>query len=171
MVEVAGEGVAESSAGGCEVVAGESSDVSGRHDARMGDQRPVGRVGLGREHIEAKAGEVPGIQVGDGGVGVEEGAAGDVDEPGARAHGSEHGVVDEGRLAGLITGRDDDRVDAGDTVEEAVGGVDGGEGRDGAVWQMAAHAGDGHVESGEPTGDLGADGPAPTMQAAVPARE
>jgi hypothetical protein len=34
---------------------------------------------------------------------VEQGAAGDVDEPGAWAHGPKHGVVDEGRLAGLIT--------------------------------------------------------------------
>jgi hypothetical protein len=34
--------------------------------------------------------------VGDGGVGVEEGAAGDVDEPGAGAHGSKHGVVTRG---------------------------------------------------------------------------
>ena len=75
------------------------------------------------------------------------------------AHGSKHGVVDEGRLAGLMTGRDDDRVGVGDTVEEAVRAVDGGEGRDGAVWGMAAHAGDGHVEGSEPAGDLGADGP------------
>jgi hypothetical protein len=102
---------------------------------------------------------VPGIQVGDGGVGVEEGAAGDVDEPGAGAHGSKHGVVDEGRLASLMTGRDNDRVDVGHAVEEAVGAVDGAEGRDGAVWGMAAHAGDGHVEGSEPAGDPDADGP------------
>jgi hypothetical protein len=86
------------------------------------------QVGLGREHVEANAREVPGIEVSDRGVGVEEGAAGDVDEPGAKAHGSKHGVVDEGRLAGLMTGRDDDRVGVGDAVEEAVGGVDGSEG-------------------------------------------
>jgi hypothetical protein len=71
MIEVAGQGIAESSAGGCEVVAGEGGGVGGRHDAAVGDQRPVGWVGLGREHVEAKACEVPGIQVGDGGVGVE----------------------------------------------------------------------------------------------------
>ena len=97
--------------------------------------------------------------MGDGGVGVKEGAPGDVDEPGAGAHGPKDGVVDEGRLAGLMTGRDDDRVGVGDAVEEAVGGVDGGEGRDGAVRGMAAHAGDGHVEGSEQAGDLGADGP------------
>ena len=106
--------------------------MGGRHDARVGDQWPVGRVGLCREHVEAKAGEVPGIQVGDGGAGVEQGAAGDVDEPGALAHGPKHGVFDQGRLAGLITGRDDDRVGTGDAVEEAVGGVEGRKGRDGA---------------------------------------
>ena len=83
MIEVAAEGVAESSAGGCEVVAGEGSGVGGRHDARVGGEWPVVRIGLGWEHVEANAGEVPGVQVGDGGVGVEEGAAGDVDEPGA----------------------------------------------------------------------------------------
>jgi hypothetical protein len=33
-----------------------------------------------------------------------------------------------------MTGRDNDRVDVGHAVEEAVGAVDGGEGRDGAVW-------------------------------------
>ena len=81
MIEVANEGIAESSAGSCEVVAGEGGGVGGRDDARVGDQWPVGRVGLGREHVEANAGELPGVQVGDGGVGVEEGAAGDVDEP------------------------------------------------------------------------------------------
>jgi hypothetical protein len=85
MIEVAGEGIAESPAGGCEVVAGKGGGVGGRHDARVADQRPVGRVGLGREHVEADAGEVPGIEVGEGGVGVEEAAAGDVDEPGAPA--------------------------------------------------------------------------------------
>src|SRR3984885_7072773 len=42
-VEVAGEGIAEASAGGCEVVGGEGGDVGGRHDARGGDQRTVGR--------------------------------------------------------------------------------------------------------------------------------
>jgi hypothetical protein len=114
VIEVAGERVAESSAGGCEVVAGEGGGVSRRHDARMGDQWPVGWIGLGREYIEANTGEVPGIQVSDGGVGVEEAAAGDVDEPGTGTHGSKHGVVDEGRLAGLISGRDDDRVGTDD---------------------------------------------------------
>jgi hypothetical protein len=44
----------------------------------------------------------------------------------ARIHSGR--VVDEGRLAGLMTGRDDDRVGVGDAVEEAVGGVDGSEG-------------------------------------------
>ena len=83
MIEVADQGVAEPPAGG-------------------------GRVRLGREHIKADAGQVPGIPVGDGGVGVEEGAAGNVDEPGAGTHGPEHGVVDERRLAGLMAGRDDD---------------------------------------------------------------
>ena len=53
MIEVADQGVAEPPAG-------------------------VGRVRLGREHIKADAGQVPGIQAGDGGVGVEEGAAGNV---------------------------------------------------------------------------------------------
>jgi hypothetical protein len=53
----------------------------------------------------------------------------------------------------------DDRVDVGHALEEAVGGVDGGEGRHGAVWGMAAHASDGHVEGSEPAGDLRADGP------------
>jgi len=48
---------------GCELVAGEGGGVSGRHDARVGGQRPVGRVGLGWEHVEADAGQVPGIQV------------------------------------------------------------------------------------------------------------
>jgi hypothetical protein len=43
--------------------------VGGRHDARVDDEWPVGRVGLGREHVKAKAGEVPGTQVGEGGVG------------------------------------------------------------------------------------------------------
>ena len=38
MVEVGGEGIAESPAGGCEVVAGEGGGVGGRHDARVGDQ-------------------------------------------------------------------------------------------------------------------------------------
>lgn len=159
MIEVADEGIAESSAGSCEVVAGEGGGVGGRDDARVGDQWPIGRIGLGREHVEANAGEVPAIQVGDGGVSVEEGAAGDVDEPGAGAQGSKHGVVDEGWLAGLMTGRDDDRVDVGYTLEEAVGGVDGDEGRHGAVRGMAAHSGDRHVEGGEPAGDLRADGP------------
>ena len=37
MIEVTGEGVAESPARGCEVVAGEGSGVGGRHDARVGD--------------------------------------------------------------------------------------------------------------------------------------
>ena len=64
--------------------------------------------------------------MGQGGLGVEEGAAGDVDEPSTGAHGSKDGVVDEWRLPGLMTGRDDDGVDVGDAVEEAVGGVDGG---------------------------------------------
>jgi hypothetical protein len=132
--------------------------VGRRHDVRVGSQRPAGGVGLGRENVEAQAGEVPGVQVGDGGVGVDEGAAGDVDQPGAGAHGPEHGVVDEGRRAGLMTGREDDRVGAGDAVEEPVGGVDGGEGRDGAACRMAANAGDGHAEGREPAGDLGADG-------------
>jgi hypothetical protein len=90
---------------------------------------------------------------------VEQGAAGDVDEPGAWAHGPKHGVVDEGRLAGLITGRDDDRAGVGDAVEEAAGGVEGRKGRDGAIRGMPAHAGDGHVEGSEPAGDLGADSP------------
>ena len=71
MIEVGGEGVAESSAGRCEVVTGEGGGVGGRHDARVAEQRPAGGVGLGREHIEPDAGEVPAIQVGDGGVGVE----------------------------------------------------------------------------------------------------
>jgi hypothetical protein len=65
MIEVAGEGVAESSARGREVVAGEGGGVSGRHDARVAGQRPAGRIGLGGEHVEANACEVPGIQVGD----------------------------------------------------------------------------------------------------------
>jgi hypothetical protein len=43
LIEVAGEGIAESSASGCEVVAGEGGGVGGRHDARVGDQWPVGR--------------------------------------------------------------------------------------------------------------------------------
>jgi hypothetical protein len=157
MVEVGGEGVAESSAGSCEVVAGEGGGVGGRHDARVGEQRSVGRVGLGREYVDPDAGEVPGVEVGQGGLGVEEGAAGDVDEPSTGAHGSKDGVVDEWRLPGLMTGRDDDGVDVGDAVEEAVGGVDGGEGRDGAAGRMAAYAGDGHVEGSEPAGDLGAN--------------
>jgi hypothetical protein len=37
MIEVPGEGIAESSAGGCEVVAGEGGGVGGRHDARVAD--------------------------------------------------------------------------------------------------------------------------------------
>lgn len=37
MIEVAGEGVAESPARGREVVAGEGGGVGGRHDARVGD--------------------------------------------------------------------------------------------------------------------------------------
>jgi len=61
--------------------------------------------------------------------------------------------------ASLMTGRDNDRVDVGHAVEEAVGAVDSGEGRDGAVWGMAAHAGDGHIEGSEPAGDPDADGP------------
>ena len=48
--------------------------------------------------------------------------------------------------------------DVGDAVEETVGGVDGGEGRNRAVRGTAAHAGDGHAEGSEPEGDLGADG-------------
>ena len=57
MIEVGGEGVAESSAGSRAVVAGEGGGVGGHHDARVGEQRPVGRVGLDREHVEAEAGE------------------------------------------------------------------------------------------------------------------
>ena len=57
-----------------------------------------------------------------------------------------------------LAGRDDDRVDSGDAVEETVGGVDGGEGRDGTVRRTAANAGDGHAEGSEPERDLGADG-------------
>ena len=106
-VEVGGEGVAESSAGSCEVVAGEGSGVGGRHDARVGEQRSVGGVGLGREHVEPDAGEVPDVEVGEGGLCVEEGAAGDIDEPSAGAHGSKDGVVDEWRLPGLMTCRDE----------------------------------------------------------------
>ena len=102
MIEVTGEGVAKSPAGGCEVVAGEGGGVGGGHDARVGEEWPVGRVGLGREHIKPDAGEAPGVEEGEGGFGVEQGAAGDVDEPGAGAHGSEHGLVDEGRLPGAI---------------------------------------------------------------------
>src|SRR5712692_3109768 len=83
---------------------------------------------------------------------------GNVDEPGAWAHRSEYAVVDEGRLPSLITGRDDDGVDVGDAVEEVVGGVDGGERRDGAAWRIAAYTRDGHVEGSEPAGDLGTDG-------------
>src|ERR1700733_13821793 len=143
VIEVAGEGIAEAPAGGCEVVAGQGGGGGGRHDARGADQRPVGRVELGREHVEANAGEVPGIEVDEGGVGVEEAAAGDVDQPGARAHGSKHGVVDEGRLARLITGRDDDRVNVGDAVEEAGGGVDGGKGGGRAVWGVGGQRGGG----------------------------
>jgi hypothetical protein len=158
MIEVGGEGLTESSASSCEVVAGERGGVGGRHDARVGNQWTVGGVGLGREHVEPDTGEAPRVEVGERGLGVEEGAAGDVDEPSPRAHGSQHGVVDEGRLPGLVTGRDDDGVDFGDAVEKAVGGVDGGERRDGAAGRMAAYAGDGHLEGGEPAGDLGADG-------------
>jgi hypothetical protein len=33
--------------------------VGGGHGARVGDQWPVGSAGLGREHVEANAGEVP----------------------------------------------------------------------------------------------------------------
>jgi hypothetical protein len=69
VIEVAGEGVAESTACGCEVVAGEGGGVGGRHDARVGDQWPVGRMGLRREHVEAKAGEVPGYSGGRPAVG------------------------------------------------------------------------------------------------------
>ncbi len=50
MIDVGGEGVAESSAGSCEVVAGEGSGVGGRHNVRVGEQWPIGGVGLGREH-------------------------------------------------------------------------------------------------------------------------
>ncbi len=156
--EVSGEGVTESSAGSREVVAGEGGGVGGRHNVRVGEQWPIGGVGLGREHVEPDAGEVPGVEVREGGLGVEEAAAGNVDEPGAWAHRSEYGVVDEGRLPSLITGRDDDGVDVGDAVEEVVGGVDGGERRDGAAWRMAAYTRDGHVEGSEPAGDLGTDG-------------
>ena len=52
MIEVGVEGVAESSAGRCEVVAGEGGGVGGRHHARVAEQWPVGGVGLGREHAE-----------------------------------------------------------------------------------------------------------------------
>ena len=99
MIEVGGEGVAESSAGSREVVAGEGGGVGGRHDVRVGEQWPVGGVGLGREHVEPDAGEVPGVEVGEGGLGVEEGAAGDVDEPGAGAHGSEYACRRRGAAA------------------------------------------------------------------------
>jgi hypothetical protein len=37
--------------------------------------------------------------------------------------GSKFGVADEGRLAGLVTGRNGDRVGVGDAVEETVGAV------------------------------------------------
>lgn len=37
MIEVGGDGVAESPTGGREVVAGEGCGVGGRHDARVGD--------------------------------------------------------------------------------------------------------------------------------------
>jgi len=59
MIEVGGEGVAESSAGRCEVVAGEGGGVGGRHDARVAEQRPAGGVGLGREHIEPMPARCP----------------------------------------------------------------------------------------------------------------
>src|ERR1700722_10845562 len=114
MIEVGGEGVAESSAGGDEEVAGEGGCVRGRHDARVSEQWPIGWVGLRGKDVEPNAGEMPGVEVGKGGVGVKESAARDVDQPGAGAHGSEYGVADEGWLPGLITGGDDDGVDLGD---------------------------------------------------------
>src|SRR5258708_1864960 len=80
-IEVGGKGLAEASAGSCEVVAGEGGGVGGRHNVRVCEQWPIGGVGLGREHVEPEAGEVPGVEVRDGGLGVEEAAAGDVDEP------------------------------------------------------------------------------------------
>ena len=76
--------------------------MGGRHDARVGEQWPIGGVGLGQEHVEPEAGEVAGVEVREGGLGVDEAAAGDVDEPGACAPRSEYGVVDEGRLSSLI---------------------------------------------------------------------
>jgi hypothetical protein len=136
MIEVRGEGVAESSAGSHEVVAGERGGVGSRHDARMGEQSTVGGVGLGRKDIESHACEVSGVEVGEGGVRVEEGTAGDVDEPGPGAHRSEHSVVNEGRLPDLITGDFDDGIDFGDAFEEPVGSVEGGEGRDGPVCRL-----------------------------------
>jgi hypothetical protein len=136
MIEVRGEGVAESSAGSHEVVAGERGGVGSRHDARMGEQSTVGGVGLGRKDIESHACEVSGVEVGEGGVRVEEGTAGDVDEPGPGAHRSEHSVVNEGRLPDLIAGGFDDGIDFGDAFEEPVGSVEGGEGRDGPVCRL-----------------------------------
>ena len=132
--------------------------MGGRHNARVGEQWPICGVGLRREHVEPDAAEVPRVEVCEGGIGVEQGATGDVDEPGAGAHRSEYGIVDEWRLPGQITGRDDDRVDVGDALEEAVAGKDSGKRRDGAAWGMAAYTRDGHVEGSEPAGNLGTYG-------------
>ena len=70
MIEVGDERVAESSTGHREEVAGEGGGVGGRHDVREGEQWPIGRIGLSREHVEPDAGKVPGVEVGDGGLGV-----------------------------------------------------------------------------------------------------
>ena len=83
IIEVGGKGLAKASARGCEVVAGEGSGMGGRHNARVGEQWPICGVGLRREHVEPDAAEVPRVEVCEGGIGVEQGATGDVDEPGA----------------------------------------------------------------------------------------
>ena len=111
MIEVAGEGVAESTTRGCEVVAGEGGGVSGRHDAWVVGGWSVGSVGLGGEHVEAKAGKVPGIQVGvDGAEGRDRAVRGTAAHAGdGRAEGSQPegdlgadgpGADDAGRRAG-----------------------------------------------------------------------
>src|ERR1700724_1967094 len=102
MIEVSGEGLAESSAGRCEVVAGEGGGVGGRHNVRVGKQWPIGGGGAREEQLDAEAG-----------LSAERGTAGNIDEPGARADRSEHSVVNEGRLPGPIASGDDDGIDVG----------------------------------------------------------
>src|SRR6266849_5512849 len=93
----------------------ESPCRTGRSSIRCGPEETGGglTIEVGGEGVTESSAGSREVVAGKGGLGVEESTAGDVDEPGAGAHRSEHGVVDEGWLPGLIPGRDEDGVDVG----------------------------------------------------------